>query len=54
MSPFGTSLRETTDYEMGVFTAQVWDWKADRLDRGGGLGGARRRHPRFPFVNKAN
>jgi len=41
VTPTDTQLEEIADYEMGVFTAQVWDWKADRLDRGGGLGGAR-------------
>jgi cytochrome c peroxidase len=40
-TPTDAQLEEIAGYEMGVFTAQVWDWKADRLDRGGGLGGAR-------------
>ena len=41
VTPTDAQLEEIADYEMGVFTAQAWDWKAERLDRGGALGGAR-------------
>ena len=40
-TPTDAQLEEIAGYEMGVFTAQVFDWSADRLDRGGALGGAR-------------
>jgi cytochrome c peroxidase len=40
VAPTDAQLDEIADYEMGVYTAHVWDWKAERLDRGGGLGGA--------------
>ena len=46
VTPTDDQLEEIAGYEMGVFTAQVFDWSADRLDRGGALGGARQQRPR--------
>src|SRR3569833_744961 len=41
VTPTDAQLEDITHYEMGVYTAQVFDWSAERLDRRGALGGAR-------------
>jgi len=34
VTPTDAQLQEITEFEMGLYTAQVWDRSADRLDRG--------------------
>jgi cytochrome c peroxidase len=53
VAPTPAQLQDIVEYEMGLYTAQVWDWSADRLDRGGALGGAGRLsdQPYYPGIN---
>ena len=38
--PSDKQLANIVDFELGLYTAQVWDRSADRLDRDGATGGA--------------
>lgn len=53
VTPTAAQLEDIVDFEMGLYTAQAWDWSADRLDRGGALGGASKLsdQPYYPGIN---